>query len=66
MYIEAPNTKDIRLALELLARAVDSAGTLSTLTVQVQLVGAEEELKSAKDHRQAKAKLLQMSLPSEE
>jgi len=66
MYIEATDTEGIRLALELLARAVDTPGTLSAMTVQVQLVGERSETPAAKFHRQAKNNLLKLPLPSEE
>lgn len=50
---DGPDLGPILVALDLLARALPTGGTLSALTVQVQLLGAEGEYKAANNHPNA-------------
>jgi hypothetical protein len=66
LYVECANLKPIRLALEVLARAIDDPGTLSAATLQVQLIGEDRDPPAADNHSQALPNMLARSLPSAE
>lgn len=62
---EAEDLGGVRLALEVLARAVETPGLLSALNLQVQLVGSTREPPAANFHRRALENLLQEPIPSD-
>lgn len=64
MYIESSDLRPILLALELLARAASSPGTLSALTLQVQLI-EDRAIPGATKPENAYERLIGMSLPSD-
>jgi hypothetical protein len=65
MYVEAQNLTAVLLGLEILARYVDAPGTLSALTLQVQLVGPPREPPAKRHHKQALKNVLDQPVPSE-
>ena len=66
LVYESPDLGGLRLALEVLARAIETpAATLSALSLQVQLVGASREPPAAQNHARALGRLLREPLPSE-
>lgn len=66
LYVDSDDLAPIQLALEVLARATHTPGTLSALTIQVQLVGHERPAPAAVNHAKALTNLLQQPLPSDD
>jgi len=64
LVYDSENLAGVRLALEVLARAMETAGELSALALQVQLVGQSRSAPAAVNHRRALPKLLKEPLPS--
>jgi hypothetical protein len=66
LVYEASDLNGVRLALEVLARAVETpAAMLSALNLQVQLVGASRMPPAAQNHARALPRLLNEPLPSD-
>ena len=61
---DAPDLHGVRMALEVLARAIETPGTLSALNLQVQLVAPTRQPPAAQNHKRALEKLLTHELPS--
>lgn len=59
---QADHLDGVRLALEVLARAVETPGTLSALAIQVQLIGATRLPPAEQSHRRALRNLLSAPL----
>lgn len=65
MVYEAPDLDGLRLALEVLARAVETPrADLSALGLQVQFVGPSRGAPNAASHRRALERLIAEPLPS--
>lgn len=63
VILESESLAEVRLGLEVLARAIETPGTLSALSLQVQLVGPHREAPAARNHAKALEKLLAIPLP---
>jgi hypothetical protein len=66
LSVDCEDLTPIMKALEVLARAVDTGGTLSALNLHVQLVGEVRDPPGAQNNKNALANLLKIQLPSEE
>lgn len=67
LVYEAPDLEGLRLALEVLARAIETPlAELSALGLQVQLVGPSRAAPNAASHGRALARLLDEPLPSDD
>lgn len=64
VVVDSENLDEIRLGLEVLARAIETPGELSALSIQVQMVGPERGAPAESNHRKALARLLKEELPS--
>lgn len=65
MYIECDDLAPIELGLEVLARGVSKPGTVSALSLTVQLVGPPRDPPAALNHPRALERLIHEPLPSE-
>lgn len=61
--VDSDSLQEVRLALEVLTRAVETPGTLSALALQVQMLEPGLEAPAAASHRKALEKLLKEPLP---
>ncbi|WP_420113802.1 hypothetical protein [Pseudactinotalea sp.] len=64
LVFEGEDLDGVRLALEVLARSVESPGMLSSLNVQVVFMGAPRQPPAARNHNRALPNLLRHALPS--
>lgn len=64
LVYESDTLGGFRLALEVLARTIETPGELSALAIQVQLVGFARPARAAVNHRRALVNLLSEPLPS--
>ena len=66
LTLDDADLEDVRETLELLARAIGTAGTLSALTLHVQLIGPAKPMPNAGSHGRALDNLRALPLPSED
>jgi hypothetical protein len=64
--LDTDNIYKVRESLELLARGIATAGTLSALALQVQLDVPAATPSFTRNHPNARDQILALSLPSEE